>query len=812
MAAPVEDGAVRLRVPSRPLLAVEHPCYVVNAERGMRMLGGLPAIARASASNSDCMECFLRPDDPLSHPLFGVLAPTPGFLLKVTRRPGSTTAGEAITAEVIGTVASSYRFEGLADYQYVSDGAVRAALDVSPRAANEPFDLVESLRPLEAHALRIPPALFSMYDTPLEYLPRSQRANVRVGTQGAPEASSAVTSAPHAKAASTRAAGAGGPIPPRRRRAQAGRAVPMHFGQRVEFGTDPTPLAPPEAIARTIDPHDELFVAMKAKFALRPIWSRQALRASLPSALYLTEERLRFRLPQLAYYFASGPWRMCWIAFGYDPRASPDARIYQVLDMRLPSEFDELVPRKSERSRIGDHARLRQAVASRGSQAAGSGGAGGGGGGVGGGGGGGGVGGGGVGGGAAECAGSGGGSSSSAADGRGGATGDVPATAPDGGGASEDEGDEGEAPSWARGQVPGDQNLPTQRHVYFQMCDFKGDELVQLVHEEIAPEFALPPQPAGGSGPARPHEKFGWYSQSTIENLRRLLKQSLQTLAKAQSDPTAASTHALGQPTSRTLLQHSAPPPSSAAAAAAYTPSAVVGIAPGTARASSVAVKGTTAAVPPPAAMESRMHAHLGRGALRLPVEAAGGSLAATAGGLPAVGAVEGISAASDGLVEGISAASDDLVEGVAAAAPLAFGIFGDDVHDMEDDMEEEEDLAAGHVGAERVLVGMGAMLGADEAGLGQRGAKRGREEEEGEDEEDVEGEEGEEGEEGGEEEVAMAGVGAGVRNDGEEDGEEDEDEVGEDDGEAEEAEVEEDEGEEEDEEEEEEGLIFRTG
>jgi hypothetical protein len=195
-----------------------------------------------------------------------------------------------------------------------------------------------------------------------------------------------------------------------------------------------------------------------------------------------------------------------------------------------------------------------------------------------------------------------------------------------------------------------------------------------------------------------------------------------------------------------------------------------------------------------------------------LPVEAAGGSLAATAGGLPAVGAVEGISAASDGLVEGISAASDDLVEGVAAAAPLAFGIFGDDVHDMEDDMEEEEDLAAGHVGAERVLVGVGAMLGADEAGLGQRGAKRGREEEEGEEEEDVEGEEGEEGEEGGEEEVAMVGVGAGVRNDGEEDGEEDEDEVGEDDGEAEEAEVEEDDGEEEDEEEEEEGLIFRTG
>ena len=161
---------------------------------------------------------------------------------------------------------------------------------------------------------------------------------------------------------------------------------------------------------------------------------------------------------------------------------------------------------------------------------------------------------------------------------------------------------------------------------------------------------------------------------------------------------------------------------------------------------------------------------------------------------------------------DGISVASDadGLAEGVAAAAPLAFGIFGDDVHDMEEDMEgEEEDLAAEHAGSERVLVGVGA----DEVGLGQRratGAKRGRAvEEEGKEEEEGE----EEGEEEDEDEVAMVGVGAGVRNDGEEDGEEDEDEVGEEDGEdADEAEIDEEGEEEEDEEEEEEGLVFRTG
>ena len=75
---------------------------------------------------------------------------------------------------------------------------------------------------------------------------------------------------------------------------------------------------------------DDLFAAMKSKFAQRPVWSRQALLASLPGSLNVTPERLRYRLPQLAYYFSQGPWRMCWISFGYDPRKSVDSRIYQV--------------------------------------------------------------------------------------------------------------------------------------------------------------------------------------------------------------------------------------------------------------------------------------------------------------------------------------------------------------------------------------------------------------------------------------------------------------------------------------------------
>ena len=144
------------------------------------MLGGPTAVARASTSGSNdgVLQCSLRPDDPLSHPLFGIRSKTAGFLLKITSRRQSRSAeggaaaaaGAAsasgsgpplVSAEVVGTVAESYRFEGLADYQYVSDRAVREALDNRPRRPGEPFDILESLAPLEVNAMRIPPALFS---------------------------------------------------------------------------------------------------------------------------------------------------------------------------------------------------------------------------------------------------------------------------------------------------------------------------------------------------------------------------------------------------------------------------------------------------------------------------------------------------------------------------------------------------------------------------------------------------------------------------------------------------------------------------
>ena len=168
----------RSLVPSRQLLAIEHPCYVTDADAGLAMLGGSTcSLARACVSNSNFIECSLRPEDPLCHPLFGVLGPSPGLLLKVTRKreSGCSTSEpsgiDTTAVTVVGKVKSSYRFEGLADYQYATEPSVRDALAARPARPGEPFDVVESLKPFEAHAMHVPPALFSAHDS-TQIIPR----------------------------------------------------------------------------------------------------------------------------------------------------------------------------------------------------------------------------------------------------------------------------------------------------------------------------------------------------------------------------------------------------------------------------------------------------------------------------------------------------------------------------------------------------------------------------------------------------------------------------------------------------------------
>ncbi|XP_048021438.1 general transcription factor 3C polypeptide 5-like [Megalobrama amblycephala] len=66
-------------------------------------------------------------------------------------------------------------------------------------------------------------------------------------------------------------------------------------------------------------------------FKKRPIWSRSAVKPNIN----VHPEKMKHLLPYLAYYMLTGPWRSLWVRFGYDPRKTPEAKIYQVLDFRI---------------------------------------------------------------------------------------------------------------------------------------------------------------------------------------------------------------------------------------------------------------------------------------------------------------------------------------------------------------------------------------------------------------------------------------------------------------------------------------------
>jgi general transcription factor 3C polypeptide 5 (transcription factor C subunit 1) len=66
-------------------------------------------------------------------------------------------------------------------------------------------------------------------------------------------------------------------------------------------------------------------------FDERPVWSKNAL-------MYVTKytsAQLKYLLPAVAYYFVTGPWRIMWVRFGYDPRVDVTSLKYQTLDYRL---------------------------------------------------------------------------------------------------------------------------------------------------------------------------------------------------------------------------------------------------------------------------------------------------------------------------------------------------------------------------------------------------------------------------------------------------------------------------------------------
>ncbi|XP_069699295.1 general transcription factor 3C polypeptide 5 isoform X2 [Periplaneta americana] len=309
----------------RKLILVEYPGVVENEEKAIRTLGGLQNISTTYSLRNRRLELRFRPDDAFSKPACGDKHKTLSLLLKIKIRrkkkneqllcdssaedsdsSSSVCSDESTNTRcsivVMGRIETAYRFKNLCDFQYLTmnpefgdHGQMVCKYD-----SLVPIGLPTASWLAGSAPYFLPPATFSRMDTMQQYLYRKE-----TGDSNTP---------PH--------------IIGRTRRRRSGHAI---------FVTFDIPDVPKKARSIALKLLRLKFLngihleVVRKIFEDRPVWSKNAL-------IYLTKyssDQLKYLLPAVAYYFVTGPWRIMWVRFGYDPRKDPNALKYQTLDYRI---------------------------------------------------------------------------------------------------------------------------------------------------------------------------------------------------------------------------------------------------------------------------------------------------------------------------------------------------------------------------------------------------------------------------------------------------------------------------------------------
>ena len=110
-----------LRTPRCSLVAFELPVITSSTATAVAVAGGVAAIQRVASTLPSTAIAYLRPDDIHSHGIVGKKNESQlNLLLRLT--PNSTTGGPWMP-EIVGRIATTYTFNGAADFQYINSSA-----------------------------------------------------------------------------------------------------------------------------------------------------------------------------------------------------------------------------------------------------------------------------------------------------------------------------------------------------------------------------------------------------------------------------------------------------------------------------------------------------------------------------------------------------------------------------------------------------------------------------------------------------------------------------------------------------------------
>uniref|UniRef100_A0A336K515 CSON001519 protein n=2 Tax=Culicoides sonorensis TaxID=179676 RepID=A0A336K515_CULSO len=306
----------------RVLVCVDYPGKVLNPEKAIETLGGSEEVSKAFNGDKKRLEIRFNPENVYCRKATGEKVSGTGMLIKIRAKTNAQTGKKEIQdASIAGITHEIHQFNNLMDYGYIPLQKVKGGSIECIYPNIVPSGILESnyIETNKNVPLFLPPPIFSRIDTPQTGLFKKQE-QTEAGTSD----------------------NVIGVLRSRRK----------NYATCITFSiTDPVPQKPHKSAFDSITLKvisQEKIDAVKETFKTRPIWTRLGLIENSK----VSAENVKAILPIVAYYYSSGPWRTCWIRFGYDPRKDFEARIYQPIDFRfkaVPGTKRENTKNKRER-------------------------------------------------------------------------------------------------------------------------------------------------------------------------------------------------------------------------------------------------------------------------------------------------------------------------------------------------------------------------------------------------------------------------------------------------------------------------------
>uniref|UniRef100_A0A673VGJ6 General transcription factor 3C polypeptide 5 n=1 Tax=Suricata suricatta TaxID=37032 RepID=A0A673VGJ6_SURSU len=272
----------------RRMVCVEYPGVVRDVSKMLPTLGGEEGVSRIYADPTKRLELYFRPKDPYCHPVCANRFSTSSLLLRIRRKtkrprgvPGPGARPEVtFDIEMLGVISTVYKFQGMSDFQYLAVHTEAGGRCMSM------YDKVLMLKPEKETffhqelPLYIPPPIFSRLDTPVDYFYRPETQH-REGYNNPPVSGENLIG--------------------------LSRARRPHNAIFVNFEEDEVPVRPLEAAVQTwrrisTNPVDrKAEEELRKLFEIRPIWSRNAVKANIS----VHPDKLKVLLPFVAYYMVS---------------------------------------------------------------------------------------------------------------------------------------------------------------------------------------------------------------------------------------------------------------------------------------------------------------------------------------------------------------------------------------------------------------------------------------------------------------------------------------------------------------------------